>query len=183
MTHFYDLAARRRSMRKFTSENLSQEDLAALMGTVLMAPSSKGTCCWEFVVVDKRELLQQLSECKEHGSAMLADAAMAVVVLADPSVSDVWIEDASVATTYLLLQAEDSGLGACWVQVRNRQTADGSPAEEMVRRILNVPSHLRVLSIVALGHKGMERKPFNPENLKWDKIHVNAFPQTNDGTL
>lgn len=180
MTHFYDLAARRRSMRKFTEDKLCQEDLAALMGTVLMAPSSKGTCCWEFVVVDDRQLLLQLAQCKEHGAAMLADAAAAVVVLADPAISDVWVEDASVATTYLLLQAEDSGLGACWVQVRNRQTADGTPAEDVVRGILNVPSRLRVLSIVALGHKGMERKPFNPEHLKWDKIHVNAFPKTND---
>lgn len=167
-------------MRKFTGECLSEEDLAALMGTVLMAPSSKGTCCWEFVVVDDRDLLQQLARCKEQGAAMLADAAVAIVVLADPAVSDVWIEDASVATTYLLLQAEDSGLGACWVQVRNRQTADGCPAEEVVRRLLKIPSRLRVLSIVALGHKGIERKPFNPEHLKWDKIHVNAFPDTDD---
>lgn len=182
MTHFYDLAAHRRSMRQFTEEKLSQEDLAALTGTVLMAPSSKGTCCWEFVVVDDRDLLQQLSQCKEHGAAMLSEAAAAIVVLADPSVSDVWVEDASVATTYLLLQAEDSGLGACWVQIRNRKAADGTPAEDVVRRILNIPSHLRVLSIVALGHKGMERKPFNPERLKWDKIHVNAFPATNGDT-
>lgn len=176
MTHFYDLAARRRSIRKFTGEKLRQEDLAELMGTVLMAPSSKGTCCWEFVVVDDRELLQRLSRCKEHGAAMLAEAAAAIVVLADPSVSDVWVEDASVATTYLLLQAEDSGLGACWVQVRNRCTADGCQAEEVVRRILNIPSRWRILSLVALGHKAQERKPFSPERLNWDKVHVNAFP-------
>lgn len=180
MTHFYDLAARRRSMRQFTEESLSQDELAALMGTVLMAPSSKGTCCWQFIVIDDKALLQQLAQCKEHGAAMLADARAAVAVLADPSVSDVWVEDASVATTYLLLQAEDSGLGACWVQIRNRQAPDGTSAEDVVRRILNVPEHLRVLSLVALGHKGMERKPFNPERLKWDKVHLNVYPSATE---
>ena len=45
MTHFYDLAARRRSMRQFTEQSLTQDELAALIGTALMAPSSKGTCC------------------------------------------------------------------------------------------------------------------------------------------
>lgn len=111
---------------------------------------------------------------------MLSGARAAVAVLADPSVSDVWIEDASVATTYLLLQAEDCGLGACWVQIRNRQAADGTPSEDVVRRLLHIPEHLRVLSLVALGHKGMERKPFNPERLKWDKVHLNAYPSLPD---
>lgn len=180
MTHFYDLAARRRSMRQFTEERLTEEDLAALMGTVLMAPSSKGTCCWQFILVQDEALLRQLAQCKEHGASMLADARAAVAVLADPAVSDVWVEDASVATTYLLLQAEDSGLGACWVQVRNRQAADGTPSEEVVRRVLHVPAHLRVLSLVALGHKGMERKPFNPERLKWDKVHLNVYPSESE---
>lgn len=176
MSHFYDLAAHRRSMRRFTAERLTQDEWAALMGTALMSPSSKGTCCWQFVVVEDPELLRQLAQCKEHGSAFMADAPAAVVVLADPSVSDVWVEDASVATTYLLLQAEDCGLGACWVQVRRRETADGTSAEDVVRRILGIPGHLRVLSLVALGHKAMERKPFQPENLKWDKVHLNVYP-------
>lgn len=181
MTHFYDLAARRRSMRQFTEQSLTQDELAALIGTALMAPSSKGTCCWQFVVVDDAALLEQLAGCKEHGASMLSGARAAVAVLADPSVSDVWIEDASVATTYLLLQAEDCGLGACWVQIRNRQAADGTSSEDVVRRLLHIPEHLRVLSLVALGHKGMERKPFNPERLKWDKVHLNAYPSLPNG--
>ena len=153
MSHFYDLAARRRSIRRFTEQELTQDEVAALIGTALMAPSSKGTCCWQFVVIDDRDLLRQLAGCKEHGAAMLAEARAAVAVLADPSVSDVWVEDASVATTYLLLQAEDCGLGACWVQIRNRHTAGGASAEDEVRRLLQIPDHLRVLSLVALGHK------------------------------
>jgi hypothetical protein len=47
---------------------------------------------------------------------------------------------------------------------------DGSQAEEEVRRILQLPANLRVLSIIALGNKGMERKPFNEERLLWDKV-------------
>lgn len=178
MTHFYDLASRRRSIRRFTGERLSEENLSALIGTVLMSPSSKGKCPWQFIVVDEASLLADLSRCKEHGAAMLADCAAAVVVVADPSVSDVWIEDASVATTYLLLQAEDSGLGACWVQIRERQSPDGGTAEEVVRRLLHIPAHLRVLSVVALGHKAQERSPFSADKLQWNKVHLNAYPQT-----
>lgn len=158
-------------MRKFTDDRVTDEELKELMRAALMAPSSKGSHCWEFAVVEDAAVLSQLSTCKQVGSSFLAEAPMAIVVLADPQVSDVWIEDASVASTMLLLQAEDLGLGACWVQIRDRQDENGVPAEEIVRRILGIPEHLRILSIVAVGRKGMERKPFNEDRLLWNKIH------------
>ena len=175
MEKFSELIKIRRSMRKFTDEELTQDEVVALLRSALMAPSSKGCHPWEFVVVDDKELLKQLAHCKEQGAELIEGAPLAVAVLADPTKSDVWVEDASVATTMMLLQAEDLGLGACWVQIRNRAMADGKPAEEMVRAILRVPEHLRVLSIVAVGHKGMERKPFNEDRLLWEKVHINTF--------
>lgn len=159
-------------MRKFTDELISGDDVKLLLRAALMSPSSKGTHSWEFVVVDDREILSQLSRCKDRGADFLAEAPLAVVVLGDPEVSDVWIEDASVASTMLLLQAEDLGLGSCWIQIRERYDEGGVPAEENVRHILGIPDNLRVLSIVALGHKGMERKPFNEDRLLWEKVHI-----------
>jgi hypothetical protein len=41
--------------------------------------------------------------------------------------------------------------------------------------VLDIPLQLQVLSIVAVGHKGMERKPFDEEHLQWEKIHINKF--------
>lgn len=162
-------------MRKFTDERLSSEDVAQLLKSALMSPSSKGKHAWHFVVVDDREMLEKLSMCKAQGADFLSGAAMAIVVVGDPSESDVWIEDASVASTVLLYQAEDLGLGACWIQVRERYTAEGEPADNIVRFLLNIPEPLRVVSIVAVGHKGMERKPFNEDRLLWDKVHVDQF--------
>lgn len=175
MESFAKLIGIRRSMRKFTEEELTQDEVVALLRSALIAPSSKGSHAWEFVVVDDKDLLRQLAHCKDRGAELIEGAPLAVAVLADPSVSDVWVEDASVATTMMLLQAEDLGLGACWVQVRNRTMEDGKPAEEMVRAILHIPEYLRVLSIVAVGHKGMERKPFNEDRLLWEKVHINTF--------
>ena len=175
MENFSDLIRKRRSMRKFTGEELTQDQVVTLLKAALMSPTSKRSNCWHFIVVDDKELLQELSHCKEHGANFLADAALAVVVTADPLLSDVWIEDASVASIMLQLQAEDMGLGSCWVQVRERSTASGLPSDEFVRGILDIPLQLQVVSIVAVGHKGMERKPFNEDNLQWEKIHINKF--------
>lgn len=173
MEKFSDLITKRRSTRKFTGEELSQEDVVALMKAALMSPASKRSNPWQFIIVDDKEALGRLSRCKEHGAAFLADAPLAVVVVADPLASDVWIEDASIASIFIQLQAEDLGLGSCWVQVRERFAESGISAGEYVRQVLDIPLQLQVLSIIAVGHKGMERKPFDEEHLQWEKVHLN----------
>ena len=138
-----------------------------------MSPSSKRSNPWQFVVVDDKETLQKLSLCKEMGASFLKDATLGIVVMADPLVSDVWIEDASTAAMTILYQAEDLGLGACWVQIRDRQDANGTDSESIIRDILSLPESKRVVCLIALGHKGMERKGQNLEKiatLKAEKV-------------
>ena len=160
MEEFSHLIQCRRSIRRFTEEELTQDEVVALLRAALMAPSSKGTRCWQFIVVDDRAMLERLSHCKEHGAELLAGASLAVVVLGDPMVSDVWIEDASIASLVIQLQAEDLGLGSCWVQVREA---------------LDIPLQLQVLSIIAVGHKAVERKPIDESGLQWEKVHINHY--------
>lgn len=175
MENFSDLIRLRRSMRKFTSEELAPEEVVTLLKAALMSPTSKRSNSWQFIAVDDKETLDKLSRCKEHGAAFLADAALAIVVMADPLASDVWIEDASVASILIQIQAEDMGLGSCWIQVRERFTATGMSSDEYVHGILDIPLQLQVLSIIAIGHKGMERKPFDEEHLQWEKVHINKY--------
>lgn len=110
MESFSELIKARRSMRKFTEEELTQEQVVTLMKAALMAPTSKRSNAWQFIVVDEKDKLKELSYCKEQASQFIADAALAVVVVADPLASDVWIEDASIASIYLQLHTEDMGL-------------------------------------------------------------------------
>lgn len=175
MESFSELIKKRRSTRKFTEEELTQDEVVLLLKAALMSPSSKRSNCWQFVVVDDREMLARLSRCKAHGAELLEGAPLAVVVLADPLANDVWIEDASIASLMIQLEAEDLGLGSCWVQVRERSTAEGVPADEVVRELLDIPLQMQVLSIIAVGHKAVERKPFDEDNLQWEKVHINKY--------
>lgn len=171
MNDFSELITVRRSHRKFTDEAVGEEQLRSIMRAALMAPSSKGLHSYEFVTVTDPKTIGHLSRCKQIGAEFLAGAPLAIAVLGDAETSDAWIEDASVAATMMLLQAEDLGLGACWVQVRERKDAEGRDAEDNVRRLLSIPPKYRVLCLIAVGHKGAERKPQNEERLKWEKVH------------
>lgn len=175
MESFSALIKQRRSTRQFTDQLLTPEQVETLLKAGLMSPSSKRKNPWEFVVIEDREMLRQLAGCKEHGAGFLADCVLAIAVLGNTMESDVWIEDTSVASIYMQLQAEDLGLGSCWCQIRNRVTAEETDSNECVRRLLDIPYQLDVLSIIGFGYKAQERKPFDEEKLQWEKIHLGKY--------
>lgn len=175
MTSFHDLAVTRHSIRKYTSEPLEAEDVQLILEAALLAPTSKSSRSWQFVVVDDRDMLARLAECKPAGVAPISRCPMAVVVLGDPAKSDPWIEDASIAAEFMQLQAADLGLGSCWIQVRGRQTADGLWSEDYVRRLLEIPEELQVLCIMTFGHKDEERRPVDTSKLLWEKVHIGKW--------
>lgn len=175
MSSFFDLIKARRSTRKFQDRPIPADLKETLLNGVLMSPASKRSNPWSFIVVENRDTLQALSECKPHGSKLIAGAAMAVVVIADPEKSDVWIEDTAVASTYLHLGAEELGLGSCWVQIRKRDKSDDISAEKYVQELLNIPENYNVESVIAIGYKESENKPFDESKLLKDRIHIEKF--------
>ena len=175
MEKFSELIKTRRSMRKFTPEELTSDDVALLLRAALMSPSSHRCCDWEFIVVDEKAKLQAIASCRENGAAHAAEAPLAIVVLGNPTVTDCWVENASIAALLIQLQAEDLGLGSCWIQIRSRLAPDGTPSSEVLRELLGFPDELEPLCVIVVGHKGMERKPFNEEHLQWEKVHANRW--------
>lgn len=172
---FKELAQMRRSHRKFTEEEISAEEVQLILRAALMSPTSKSQRAWQFVVVDDKMDLEKLSDAKDLGGQFIKAAAMAVVVLGDPMQNDCWVEDGAIAAISMQYQAEDLGLGSCWVQMRGRGLSDGTTADEVIRGILDIPENLSCLCVVAFGHKADERKPQNEDKLKWENVHVAKY--------
>jgi nitroreductase len=146
-----ELMRTRRSIRKFKKDQLPQTTIDNLKEAVLRSPSSRGKGPWQFFFVQDAEVITRLSHCKESGSAFLKNASLAVVVCGNESLSDVWIEDCSIAAMILQLTAASLGLGSCWIQVRNRNHNAQTTSEQYVRSILDVADSLKVLSVIAIG--------------------------------
>ena len=182
MNNFAELIATRRSVRKYSEKKLTAEQVEQIMKTALMSPSSKHNNSWQFVLVEDKEMLKQLSVCKPTGSAFVADCALAVVVLGDPTLSEAVIEDTAIAATYIQLQADDLDLGSCWIQVRGRETESGQDSEDYIRMLLNIPYYLSVGCMIAIGNKIKPNKAFNEDLLQWEKMHIGKFklPEASD---
>ncbi|MCQ2199827.1 MAG: nitroreductase family protein [Paludibacteraceae bacterium] len=170
-----DTIKSRRSTRKFTEAPIEAEKLDLILKAALMAPSSKRCTPWHFVVVEDKNDLQVISESREMGSAFVSGAKAAIIVCAEEEKSNVWVEDASIAATFIQLMAEELGLGSCWVQVRNRNKNENETTENVIKSLLNIPEGIRVECVVALGYKGEEKKPFDESKLQLDKIHRGKF--------
>ncbi|WP_338045576.1 nitroreductase family protein [Oryzomonas japonica] len=175
MSDMMELLRKRRSIRAFTPEPVAPETVDLLVEALLRAPSSRGKNPWEFVVVDDRELLEQLSRSKEHGSQFIKNAPLAIVVCADSTVSDVWVEDCSIAAILVQMAALSLGLGSCWAQMRKRRHDADSSAEEYIRKLLGLPEHIVVECIVGIGHPGEVKKTVPADKLQYGKVKRNRY--------
>jgi nitroreductase len=171
----YEALLKRRSIRSFTGQKVEKSKVDQLLRAALLSPTSRNIRPWEFVVVDDTSMLERLSRAKPHGASFIAHAALAVVVIADASQSDVWVEDTSIASTSLLLMVEELGLGACWVQIRQRPHDDKKSATEYVRELLKIPPRFEVESIIAVGYPEKKMPPYDENALLYEKIHYNAY--------
>jgi nitroreductase len=144
----------RRSIRKYTTEPVDEEDIETLLEAAMAAPSASNRKPWHFVVVTDRNKLDDLAEGHPYGK-MLFGAPLCVAVCGDPMISNrFWVQDCSAATENLLLAAVALGLGAVWLGVH--------PSKERVttvRKALNLPETIVPLNLLSIGHAAEDKEP------------------------
>lgn len=149
---FIDIARSRHSCREFGDSPVTERERDLILEAGGLAPSAKNRRPVRLIPVDDPETIRALAGCKDSGTKALDSAVLAIVVAADAAAADTWVEDASIAATMMQMEAEDLGLGSCWIHCRQR-TACGRPSEDAVRDIVSIDDALSILCIVAIGRK------------------------------
>jgi nitroreductase len=143
----------RRSIRRYTAEPVSKDDIRTLLEAAMAAPSASNSQPWHFVVVNDRETLDALAEAHPYGK-MLFQAPLCIVVCGDLARSDHWVQGCSAATENLLVAATALGLGAVWLGVHPRE--DRAAA---VRQVLGIPKTIIPLNLISIGYPAEEKPP------------------------
>jgi nitroreductase len=169
-----NLIMKRRSIRKFKDEKLTGEQIQELVNAGLLAPTSKNNKAVELIVVDDIDTILKLKDCRNMGTIGLQTASCAIVAIADSEKSDVWVEDASIAASYIQLRAEDIGLGSVWIQMRNR-VSESDSSENEIRKLLNIPEKYGVLCILAIGYKDENKEAHTENDIEESRAHYNKF--------
>ncbi|MBQ0005196.1 MAG: nitroreductase family protein [Clostridiales bacterium] len=166
---------RRRSVRKYTGEAVSDEALDAVINAGLVAPTGRNKQSVEFIVLRDKDVLNTLSKCRPVGPGMLAGADAAVVVIGNPEESDVWTEDCSIAMAQMHLMADAIGLGSCWVQIRNRMYSEDKTTDSVVKELLAIPEKYAVEAILSLGMPAEHAPARTVEELNRELVHTEKF--------
>ncbi len=174
---FRNLLLARHSIRRYTDRAVSPDDVKSILESALLAPSSKSVRPWQFVIVEDKDKLAAMAQCKPAGTHALKTCAFAIAVCADPALSDMVLEDCAIAAEMMQIQAAVLGIGSCWVQVRNRDNADGESSEDTIRHILNIPPSIMVECVMTFGYSAETRRPVDPDKLKWEKVHVEEWKE------
>lgn len=165
----------RRSVRKYTDEPISQDVLRCVVEGGLVSAAGRGIRPWELVVVQKRETLDALAQCRTAGSQMLAGAQAAIVVVAKEEAADTWIEDCSIVMANMHLTADAMGLGSCWVQGRMRYADEATTTRDYVANLLGVPEGYQLEAILSLGYPAEHAPARQVDDTLLAKVHYERF--------
>jgi len=159
----------RRSIRRYTEDTITKEQVEELVKAAMHAPSSKNCQPWHFIIIDDKDVLDAFRAFHPYAN-MLKYADKAVLVCGDTQLQNgpgYWMVDCANATQNLLLAAHAKGIGAVWVGIYPREDR----MSETVR-LFELPDTIKPLALVSLGipvKKSKEVTRFKPERIRYNK--------------
>ncbi len=161
----------RRSIRKYEEKPVEQEKLITLLKAAMAAPSAMNIQPWEFIVVTKKEKMDEIRSSLMFGKF---NAPAAIVVCGNtsffkhPMASNYWVQDCCAATENILLASVELGLGTVWLGVH--------PIHVFTKRItklFDLPKNILPLNVIYVGYPAVQKPPrtqFNPDRVHWESF-------------
>jgi len=145
-----EIIRKRRSVRKYKGDPIPQDVLLRVLEAARLAPSGKNYQPWKFIIAQEKGLKKKLAKASAE-QYFIAEAPLVIVACGFPDncysrmgrYMKSWSVDVAIALEHLILQAEEEGLGTCWI---------GSFEEQEVKDLLNIPEGVRVLALTPLGY-------------------------------
>lgn len=172
-----ELIARRRSIRQYLDKPVERENIFMCLEAARMAPSADNVQPWRFLVIDDPELKDRFAREIFSGiysiSKFAAKAPILIVILArldiianrlGKQIQNIhfYLIDTGIAGEHIVLQAEELGLGTCWIGWFNSRKA---------RKVLNIPRKYKIVSLLSMGYyekkPGREKKRKRLEDIAW----------------
>ena len=174
-----DLIKHRKSVRDFLDRLVEREKITMCLEAARLAPSASNSQPWRFIVVDDKQLKDKLCDAAFSGiywiNSFCRTAPVIVVVISEKSKflariggmfrgTKYYLIDIGIAGEHFVLEAEDLGLGSCWIGWFN---------ERAVKSILNIPQHKKIDILIALGYYNREK--LGPEHGREPMVKIASF--------
>jgi nitroreductase len=163
MSILKDLLTKRRSIRKYQEKPVERDKILSCIEAARMAPSAHNVQPWKYIIVDDPDVKARLCDAAFSGiffiNKFARHAPVIVVITAEPDIVadrlgkivqglQYFLLDIGASIEHFLLQAAELGLGACWL---------GWFSEARVKKILKIPGHKKIASMISLGYPAEEK--------------------------
>jgi nitroreductase len=167
----------RRSVRRYLDRPVEREKILTCLEAARLAPSAENVQPWRFLVIDDPDIKDRFSSEVFRGiysfAKFAAKAPVLILMMArldilanriGKQIQDVnfYLIDIGIAGEHLVLQAEELGLGTCWIGWFNARRA---------RKVLNIPRKFKPICLLSLGYfetkPPLEKKRKSLEEIAW----------------
>lgn len=162
-----DILLARKSVRKYTNEDIKQGDLEYILRAAMSAPTARNTRCYSFIVIKDKEMHKKIASV--HQSAqMILNAPLAILVVGDQSLAygRYLPQDCAASTQNILLAATARGYGSVWCGVYSNEERSNAIAE-----LFSLPENIKPFSLVVIGKSkdnSLPKDGWQPEKIKYE---------------
>ena len=156
MKDILDLIQSRRSIRQYTDEPVTDEQVETLLRAAMAAPSAGNEQPWEFVVIRDQAKKDAVTKFHAHGTPV-ERAPMGILICGDMDrvkYDVMWVQDCSAATENLLIAAAGIGLGTCWLGIYPREERMAG-----MKQLCNLPDNIVPFALISVGVPAEEKGP------------------------
>ena len=172
---------KRSSVRKFTEDAVTDEELRQIFESVRWSPSWANTQAWEFIVVRDKTLIEKITGTyADKNPATKCSLAASVLIVAcantsvygfydskDATATKSWyMFDLGLAVQTLCLKAHELGLGTVVVGLMN---------QEACKKILTVPEGHEVVVVIPIGRPVLPLREGPPRKVVSEIVYLNTF--------
>lgn len=174
---FQSLIRSRRSIRRYLDKSVEREKILTCIEAARLAPSADNVQPWRFLIIDDPELKEQFASEVFSGiyfiSKFAAKAPVLILILArldiianriGKQIQNIhfYLIDIGIAGEHIVLQAEELGLGTCWIGWFNPRKT---------KKFFNIPHKYKIVSLMAMGYyekrPSREKKRKKLEEIAW----------------
>jgi nitroreductase len=162
-----DILLERKSVRKYTNEDVKQEDLEYILHAAMSAPTARNTKCFSFLVIKDKEMHKKIAQVHQ-AAQMILQAPLAILVVGDQNMAyeSYLPQDCSAVTQNILLAATAKGYGSVWCGVYSNEERS-----KAIEKLFNLPESIKAFSLVIIG-KSADNNPhknrWQPEKIKYE---------------
>ena len=158
----------RRSVRNFKPTPLPEADILEIIKAGQLAPTARHNMATEFIVIKNQRTKEALFKLHPNKQEFLKEAPVLIIPVSDKTKSPLPIQDLSVATENMFLQATALGYGTVWKNLPPE-------LEPAVKKLLHIPENFTLINIIPVGIPATKIEPHSEKEISLKKIHFEKW--------